>query len=315
MVVGPLFTARGTSAYKKIEVILDSGADVSLIPLWLGSEGVPDLQQAGGGIQDARGKKIPQAGRRAINLTMFRAVEVRESFIVASIVNPLLAIGKLFRDGWQLTNEDNQLYLNDGTTRVPVHYHKNSLAATAYIQTCNDSRKPDVRVRRATVRTVIEPNSNLAGPAGMRRPSWRNTDSLVLVRYAPAQSTFVDPTPVFSTEKFPYRSTMIQHEDGSWTVVEARREYGAMEDPFENINEGGEHEVIATLSTKTISLWILGVPKNKQAIQQEEERSQDSWGITKEGTELVRYHVTLRTMKFNPEGASGCPLGIESLTD
>ena len=65
---------ESSPVYEKIEVILDSGADVSLIPLWLGKEGVPVKKKNDSGIRDAPGRKIPVKGKRAINLTMFQKV-------------------------------------------------------------------------------------------------------------------------------------------------------------------------------------------------------------------------------------------------
>ena len=44
------------------EVILDSGADASLLPLWLAKEGTPLKKNSNnhGGLQDAQGNRIPQ---------------------------------------------------------------------------------------------------------------------------------------------------------------------------------------------------------------------------------------------------------------
>ena len=66
--------------------------------------------------------------------TMQEAVKMQECFIVANVVNPLLAVGKLLKNGWEIVKKDDGLMLSDGMSDIPVHYHKNSLATYAYLQ-------------------------------------------------------------------------------------------------------------------------------------------------------------------------------------
>ena len=119
--------------HERIEVILDSGADVSLVPSWLGQEGTP-LRIRPSALQDAQGKKIKTEGGRMLNLTFFdqegELCRIQEAFTVASVINPLMAIGKLFREGWELRSSEREgMCLTDGSSKIPVHIHKNSLAA------------------------------------------------------------------------------------------------------------------------------------------------------------------------------------------
>ena len=57
--------------HQQIEVMLDSGADASLIPLWLAKEGTPLKKNSNNhsGLQDAQGNRIPQKGLRLLTLT------------------------------------------------------------------------------------------------------------------------------------------------------------------------------------------------------------------------------------------------------
>ena len=105
-------------------------------------------------IQDAQGKPIKTEGRRMLNLSFFdeegSSCRTQEAFTVASVINPLMAIGKLFREGWELRVSDPQgMCLTGGSSRIPVHLHKNSLADYAYVQT--PSRR---RVEKATFATT-----------------------------------------------------------------------------------------------------------------------------------------------------------------
>ena len=202
------------SALRKVEIILDSGADVSSLPLWLRGEGIAAPAQAAG-VQDAQGKRTHIAGRRLLSLILFSSdgspIKIKENVVVANVVDPLIAIGKLLKDGWSIMNISNQLYLTDRSSRIAVHYHRNSLATYAYLQIGQDPRKQEVQadLQYETVRTSVELNSHVATATSREAPGWQNTESLVVVRYSPSQSTFVDPTPVFSTEKFPRRSTVV----------------------------------------------------------------------------------------------------------
>ena len=68
---------ESSSVYEKMEVILDSGADVSLIPLWLGKEGVPVKKKNDSGIRDAQGRKICK--RKESNQLDYVQLEARSS--------------------------------------------------------------------------------------------------------------------------------------------------------------------------------------------------------------------------------------------
>ncbi|CAE7216862.1 GIP [Symbiodinium sp. CCMP2592] len=245
--------------HQRIEVILDSGADVSLVPSWLGREGTP-LKVRPASIQDAQGKAIKTEGRRMLNLTFFdddgSFCRIQEAFTVASVINPLMAIGKLFREGWELrVNEVEGMCLTDGSSRIPVHLHKNSLAAYAYVQTPSRS-KSYTSSNYKMVRTVVQLNKHIQA-VNREEPGWHNTDSMVIVKRA-TQSSYENPSLMYSPTHFPYRSTLVKEERG-WRAVEVSRKYSEKADPFEEFGEG-EKEVVTAISAKPIPLWILGTP-------------------------------------------------------
>ena len=64
--------------------------------------------------------------------------QVTEKFLVADVTSPLLAIGKLKRNGWGIVRnavdgDVSKPFLSDGETFVPVCVSKNSLSAQAKI--------------------------------------------------------------------------------------------------------------------------------------------------------------------------------------
>ena len=89
-------------------VVLDSGADLSLLPS--GTEAGHDLNQVPSfRLEDAQGKSLQIGGMRKVQLTFIQAfpkssVEeeciLDEEFIVANVTNPLLSLGRLLKHGW-----------------------------------------------------------------------------------------------------------------------------------------------------------------------------------------------------------------------
>ena len=129
-------------------------------------------------------------------------------FFPLLLVNPLIAIGKLLRAGRQLKNEEQEgLTLTDGEVCIPVHYHKNSLAAYAYVQTPSKIYKKmsnDICV----IRTIVQ------GAIDKQEPGRHDTDSLVIVKHSERQKRFENPSFVYSARNFPFRCTLVKEEEG-----------------------------------------------------------------------------------------------------
>ena len=310
--------------HQQIEVILDSGADASLIPLWLAKEGTPLKKNSNShsGLQDAQGNRIPQKGLRLLTLTFVKPsrngeppsmCRITEAFIVADVLNPLLAIGKLVREGWEIvtTNEGRVFVDPEKETEIPVHFKKNSLASFAFIQTTEKQKKYSQVDYMLDIRTIVHLNSHIEKVVEKDDPGWQSTDSLVVVKYSRNQSSHEDPTYVFPSNYFPYRSTLVKHREGNWKVLEVSMRYANKREPFENFNN--ETETITALSSRSIPLCILGVPVSSQERSDQEGRTSDYWCIENGGKELVRYHSTPRTTRFSPEAVKGIPVEISNL--
>ena len=199
--------------HQQIEVILDSGADASLIPLWLAKEGTPLKKTSNnlGGLQDAQGNRIPQKGLRLLTLTFVNPsrngeppsmCRITEAFIVADVLNPLLAIGKLVREGWKITSTDEGRVFVDPEreTEIPVHFKKNSLASFAYIQTTEKKKKCSQLDSMLDIRTIVHLNSHVEKVVEKDDPGWQSTDSLIVAKYSRNQAAYEDPTFVFPVD-------------------------------------------------------------------------------------------------------------------
>ena len=90
-------------------VILDSGADVSLLPQRHRSRGkpidVPNLQ-----VSDAQGGSLPIRDMRRVLLSTewddTTGVVIQEDFVVTNVKSILLSLGKLLKKGWDLERLD-----------------------------------------------------------------------------------------------------------------------------------------------------------------------------------------------------------------
>ena len=126
MVTPDMGTATGI-----VEIILDSGADVSCLPYEYSAVGVET--QMSGFYRDAAGNPLNVTGTRRAIVQLGDAQFV-ENFIVGGVTAPLIAVGKLFRSGWSLVHHDSgQTVLTNGVHSVDVYYKRNSLCAAGNV--------------------------------------------------------------------------------------------------------------------------------------------------------------------------------------
>ena len=102
----------------RVEIVLDSGADVSVMPeQWLQLE---------------LGQVMPNLGTRMVSLDLGPAC-IQERFHASSVGTPLLSLGRLLRKGWSLSHRNNTLCLCFEDVSVPVSFRRNSLVAEATV--------------------------------------------------------------------------------------------------------------------------------------------------------------------------------------
>ena len=116
-----------------MEIELDSGADVSVLPFSWEIYGTDALNSTVVRLRDAQGNIIPHGPTKKVTME-FDEVRLVENFTPCSVSAPLLALGKLIRKGWNFHHDNNSLYLvNDGAS-IPVKVRGNALSISARVR-------------------------------------------------------------------------------------------------------------------------------------------------------------------------------------
>ena len=109
------------------DVILDSGADTSVLPLCFGDLGEACADPSSTYV-DAQGCPLAVESTRVATLQL-GDIAFKEKFIVADVMTPLVALGHIIRAGWNLVQGENGPCLVKGSKCIQVHYRHNSLCA------------------------------------------------------------------------------------------------------------------------------------------------------------------------------------------
>ena len=139
-----------------IELILDSGADHSALPLRFASIGKP-AGDSGHTFVDAQGNDLPVAQVRVAEVALGDMC-FKENFIIAPVNNPLLCLGRLYKAGFEVRKWNDQLQLGCEDHAVPVEFRRNSLAVQGSIRMLEQARTGTderLHVRAITLRSVL----------------------------------------------------------------------------------------------------------------------------------------------------------------
>ena len=94
-------------------------------------------------------------------------------------------------------------------------------------------------------------------------------------------------------------------------ILEVSKRYANKRDLFEDFDN--EIEAITALSSRSIPLYILGIPISSQERSDQEGRCNDYWCIENDGKELIRYRSQPRRTRFCPEAVRAIPVEISNL--
>ena len=133
---------RAVNMDEPLEIILDSGAGASCLPLRYGRAGNA-VENGNLVYRDASGRPLKTSCTCIAHLQLGSAT-FTESFLIANVGQPLLALGKLVRSGWNLQSQpDGNAILPDGVHEIEVCHKRNSLCALGYVravtQACSSS--------------------------------------------------------------------------------------------------------------------------------------------------------------------------------
>jgi len=110
------------------EIILDSGADTSALPLTYADVGEScQHQTVGQDFIDAQGGKLDIRDTRLATVDLGNGVILRELFMIANISCPLLALGHIVRAGWEIQHFSAGVFLVKNGKFVNVNFKRNSL--------------------------------------------------------------------------------------------------------------------------------------------------------------------------------------------
>ena len=189
---------------RMVEIILDSGADGSALPLEYSNTGVALASDDKLRFVDAQGSPLNISSTRLATVD-FGGFSLKEEFIVASITSPLLSLGKLMKDGWNLEKLDNGLHLVKADKAIPVSFKRNSLCISGSIRMLEDSKSLHVRdVKLKDVLQRVKTTWSKLGP-----------ECFGIRTYKPV---FVDVTMAPSASMLWHRTTLVKRF-GRWHLL------------------------------------------------------------------------------------------------
>ena len=120
----------------RTEVVIDSGADISVAPLRMAHLGQP-AKRSGILMQDAQGKRIPEKESRVLEIEMETLenspIRLKEKFCIAPVSSIIVSMGRLLRWGWSLGTCDGKPVIERGGHQVPIRLRRNTLTILATV--------------------------------------------------------------------------------------------------------------------------------------------------------------------------------------
>ena len=134
-------------------VIIDSGADVSCIPLSFASCGVSSPGDCVMHVRDAQGGSMQVRDERIVDFVLQSPshghVTIRERCIVADVMQPLISMGRLIKQGWFPCQNAQGFWLNHDASGadVPMSFRGMSLGVDAEIRRVEKAEVPVSQVQ------------------------------------------------------------------------------------------------------------------------------------------------------------------------
>ncbi|CAE7599013.1 unnamed protein product, partial [Symbiodinium necroappetens] len=195
----------------KHQVILDSGADITVLPASMFRDvGAPSATSVN--LLDAQGGAIPQqAGRTRVTFEVEgyngERICFKDDVILASVKQPLLCLRKLIRKNWLLSRRDNdRLVLEKDGRAFRVDWSKNSLSACMkiYSAEASDESAPEESLsERAVVELSVTTWDSLS------ELGWQLTEDGNPAHVALDAEHTVDPSLVYPLPVYPFRTTLL----------------------------------------------------------------------------------------------------------
>ncbi|CAE7220909.1 unnamed protein product [Symbiodinium sp. CCMP2592] len=266
------FHVRAVAADPNLhEVILDSGADCTVLPLSSFAD-VGQHSRESSFLLDAQGNRIPQGQVRTSVVFEVEGIDgeiiqFRDKAVLAQVRQPLFCFGKLLRDQWlPELNPQQGWCLRKGERSFGVHWSKNSLATYMRIlradgecaKSAHEPASPQAPPAMA-VRLVVEISDDLEIHA--QAPGWSLNSSMQPVHMGTNMETTFDGSGRFSCSDWPFRTTLLCRGDRKNEVFECCEVW---EDRLEFGFGACESKVLTILTKEAIEPNDLG-----KALQQD----------------------------------------------
>ena len=212
---------------EKMLIVLDSGADCSVLPKAMASRGQP---QDGGGkaiLEDAQGTQLKTYGRKLAqverDLGMAGSVIIKDDFLVASVQTPLVSLFRLLQRGWRLTQGNCEAGVNlvapDQKCEIPLYFKKNNLALYGCINRVSEGPEEvqgEINVAMVNaddnevlvVMTVVKLNDSLWEFYGLN--AWRTMAKGNPINFKYHSKNFENAQLMWNLRWWPLRSTLIR---------------------------------------------------------------------------------------------------------
>ena len=227
-------------SHPPIAIVLDTGADASMVPYDYAALGV-EGDGAPPNLLDAQGNPIATQANRKFDF-WFKSKDgqefaVREQCVVGNVKQPLLAVGKLLRRGWQLVHHGGTLTLQEPFGRgAPVGFKHNSLVAAGHIrsvQVVNALTEVPKSMPPTTPKLEKFPEEiqKLVGKMGMHSLPERGWK----VHFESKATHLLDPRTWYDPDLYRARTTWMQTLKGLWIQVENSEDYSSEFRPYARI--------------------------------------------------------------------------------
>ena len=232
------------------DVILDSGADVSCLPLSYGQYG-SSHGSASLGLRDAQGESLAVQDLREVSFIVHdetgEPVIWKEVCAIAPVTQPLLCKGKLMRSGWWPKREPYMCMEHESGVKVPMSFRGNSLCVRASIFRVGGQEVTPPPPENNHVRFV---QAQVDASRAEATYGWQMTEQGQML-YRGRGKHFVDPSLVAPVGCWPCRTTLVKPcrtGQTEWLLLEFCRAWGELGDPVAEL-PNGECEIICMLSS------------------------------------------------------------------
>ena len=210
------------------DIIFDSGADVSALPLRFSHVGV-SAEPSGNTYVDAQGNKIEITDTRLAKV-QFEGVSLKEKFIISAVTSPLICLGHMIRDGWSLTNSPEGQWLTKGRHSIRVRLRGNSVVGTGRI--CMLTNEPIPQPIPMHVRTLVR----LLPVLQQLQPGW-NCIRPYLYAMISSSPYYQDVSLIPNTPQLMwYRTTLVLKND-MWECIEDGTDISELDEMYSFIND------------------------------------------------------------------------------